>query len=260
MVSSNQQSSTSGVGGGVSSIFILFSTCWTTMLTKLLVFIFLIPFAVVLAQPNCRDDPSYTWSYRGGGRVVYTRHCNYLTNSEKTMTNELRQRDNCDRNNADGVLVKEGCRASCNNCRSDDNNNPIVPDSTKCYNSPFNWVSDRDGTSCYFYNWNVNKCYTREFTPGTNGKTPQQACCACGGGCRDYKNWRDSRNYGCEFYGRNLYVMERRCTNAWRYKNRDGIDATAACCFCEGGLDSAAFSSMDEDNLKDNLIVTAEDE
>ena len=48
--------------------------------------------------------------------------------------------------------------------------------------------------------------------------------------CSDYEGWLDKEGDGC-----NVYVSKYACANAAKWVNAEGIDASYACCKCDGG-------------------------
>ena len=71
------------------------------------------------------------------------------------------------------------------------------------------------------------------------GKTANQACCACGGGCINYSppdsppgsDWIDSNGRDCSWYAARV----RRCKAFGNKPGSGGKNAKAACCACNGG-------------------------
>merc|ERR1739844_10298 len=152
-----------------------------------------------------------------------------MGNSNNPEQNKKRQNNWCDqRVGRNDILIKNKCKESCDNCKDDDDSG------SSCHNHPKNW-KDYKGKPCSYYSKDKKKCNSRDYRPGSKGKTPQQACCACGGGCKDFKYWEDDRGYGCKFYAGGTGTN--RCDAGWQYRNDDGVDARDACCVCGGGRD-----------------------
>ena len=70
---------------------------------------------------NCRDNANFWWRFEFDNQV-YQHGCSFLTNSSNNQQNLKRQQNHCHRTGRNGVLVRNACRRSCNNCRP--NNNP----------------------------------------------------------------------------------------------------------------------------------------
>ena len=189
-------------------------------------------------SPSCIDDPNFTWSYIWDGKR-YTRKCSFLIRARDPARNEVRQRNHCGRRGSDGILVRNACRRYCNNCsgirpppNNDNPPNPIEPG--KCHDYP-GWMEDFGDRKCWFYKNNERACWNYDYRPGTDGKTRTEACCVCGGGCFDFRNFQDSRGLGCGSYpgGRGA---ANDCLRAASFRNFDGLDASEACCACGGGI------------------------
>ena len=194
---------------------------------------------VVVAQSgnDCRDDPNFTWSYTWNG-IRYSQSCSFLTDAVDPERNEIRQQNHCGKTGRGGILVRNACRQSCNNCSGvrppppDNPPNPILPG--KCHNYP-GWMEDTGDRKCWFYKNNEGACLDMDYRPGTDGKTRTEACCVCGGGCFDFKDFQDNRGLGCESYPGGWGAADA-CRFAALYRNDANIDAREACCACGGGM------------------------
>lgn len=77
-----------------------------------------LPFAIFAEDYyyDCVDTPHFWWRYNNRNGQTYQHGCSYLTNSSNQQQNIKRQNIHCNRVGKYGILVKDGCRRSCNNC------------------------------------------------------------------------------------------------------------------------------------------------
>jgi hypothetical protein len=118
-------------------------------------------------------------------------------------------------------------------------NRPVAsPVSGACKDS-IGWV-DKNNQGCSTYE--ANGCSLAFIQANNVGVGAKRACCACGGGnrdyvttansdtCRDYFGFVDNSNDSCDWY-----LQNDRCGFADTYTNLVGVSAKDACCGCGGG-------------------------
>ena len=178
------------------------------MVSKFFLLLSLLLWPVARSSGSCNDNPNYTWTTNFNG-VSYTHGCSYLTNSPRSEENARRQRLNCNRAGRNGVLVRNRCRNSCDNCPSD--NPPSRP--PQCRDNPnFTWTYDFEGTrytqSCSFLTNNPRRQQNHCNRVGRNGFLVRDRCRVSCNNCQ----CRDDPNY------------------TWTY-DFDGIRYTQSCSF-----------------------------
>ena len=146
------------------------------MFVKLLLLAFPL---LAVAQRNCRDDLNFRWTNNRDGET-FNLSCTFLTD-------ERRRNNHCNRR-VRGVLVRNMCRRSCNNCNNAPNrpyynppyNNPPYynpPGSGWCEESNSDW-RDSQARSCRWYNTRsrCNRAWEFQRPDGSNANS---RCCSC---------------------------------------------------------------------------------
>lgn len=185
----------------------------------------------------CADDDYWTFGKTLDG---VTRTCAWIREKPDP------RKDNwCSRNAPNSHLfVQEKCPAACGKC----NNIPIPG----CMNFPPGW-HDATGAeyNCDYYKQGDNCAIFGKSFP-KDGKTANDVCCECGGGCANFRvsyldisdkdfelfdrpgpkkfEWFDSRRNFCSYYAEDVS----RCARGSMFENF-GYVANEACCVCGGG-------------------------
>merc|ERR550539_1187222 len=124
------------------------------MFVKLLLLAFPL---LAVAQRNCRDDPNFRWTNNWDGET-FNLSCAFLTD-------ERRRNNHCNRR-VRGVLVRDMCRRSCNNCVGNSNPQPPSP-------RPPSPAGCNNHAVCNTYS-NVQDC-----SRDRNGPWQRWQCCVC---------------------------------------------------------------------------------
>mmetsp|Transcript_11029 Transcript_11029/g.13949 ORF Transcript_11029/g.13949 Transcript_11029/m.13949 type:complete len:212 (-) Transcript_11029:131-766(-) len=188
-----------------------------------LLFLSLCKTVVSTSEPPCRDDPFFQFgSYTVNGKQI-KRTCAWL--SEDRDKYETRTKNWCDKRIKPFPVVHVKCPESCGKCVSPGRPNCVM-------DTPVGW-HDRTGEEydCEWYAGGQN-CQLWGNSYPYLGKTANQACCVCGGGCSDFPlGWTDSNGRDCAWYG----ASASRCKNFGNRFRKHGYVANDACCVCNGG-------------------------
>jgi len=174
-------------------------------------------------EPPCRDDPFFQFGTFQWNGKTYTRTCAWLTENANLI--DKRKEDWCDQTIGNYFVVHEKCPETCGKCVDRSN-----PNCSMDY--PIGWHdSTGEEYNCNWYAGGEN-CNMWGNSFPKYGRTANQACCACGGGCTNMPLlFRDSLGRDCEWYA----AKPSRCEeHGYRYRN-NGYVANEACCACDGG-------------------------
>ena len=186
----------------------------------------------VLSNP-CNDDSFFVFgSFRYEGQDI-VRTCAWLTENKEA---EQKRKNKWCTHQWGHVKVEDKCPSTCGipRCRS-----AITQQCVMDY--PRNW-SDSDGLDCGWYTRGQSNCELFGNGYENLGNTANNACCTCGGGCKDQldSTWHDSTGFDCSWYAENTARCSDRSADRFRNQegltaNEAGLIANEACCACGGG-------------------------